>query len=99
MRGLAYETKAVVSLAVGGWPGCVGRGILCFEGIREMTVTAGRSTAGPVRENITMIVGVFLVRRVREAGNGVAGSCAGHVPVICIAGPIPLGCGEGRTVR
>jgi indolepyruvate decarboxylase len=119
-----------------------------------MTVTAGRSTASPARESVTMTVGEFLLRRIREAGvghafgvpgdynlellqqledtgtlewigacnelnasyaadgyarlncmaalivtnavgalsaiNGVAGSYAEHVPVICICGSIPL---------
>ena len=119
-----------------------------------MTVTAGRSTVSPVRESVTMSVGEFLLRRIREAGvshafgvpgdynlellqqledtgtlewigtcnelnasyaadgyarlngmaalivtnavgalsaiNGVAGSYAEHVPVICICGSIPF---------
>ena len=33
-----------------------------------MTVTAGRSTVSPVRESVTMSVGEFLLRRIREAG-------------------------------
>jgi glyoxylate carboligase len=33
-----------------------------------MTVTAGRSTVGPTRESVTMSVGEFLPRRIREAG-------------------------------
>jgi len=119
-----------------------------------MTVTAGRSTVSSVRESVTMSVGEFLLRRIREAGvshafgvpgdynlellqqledtgtlewigtcnelnasyaadgyarlngmaalivtnavgalsaiNGVAGSYAEHVPVICICGSIPF---------
>jgi indolepyruvate decarboxylase len=119
-----------------------------------MTVTAGRSAVSPPRESVTMTVGEFLLRRIREAGvshafgvpgdynlellqqledtgtlewmgacnelnasyaadgyarlnglaalivtnavgalsaiNGVAGSYAEHVPVICICGSIPL---------
>ena len=119
-----------------------------------MTVTAARSTVSPARESVTMTVGEFLLRRIREAGvshafgvpgdynlellqqledtgtlewigtcnelnasyaadgyarlnglaalivtnavgalsaiNGVAGSYAEHVPVICICGSIPL---------
>jgi indolepyruvate decarboxylase len=119
-----------------------------------MTVTAVRSTVSPAGESVTMTVGEFLLRRIREAGvshafgvpgdynlellqqledagtvewigtcnelnasyaadgyarlnglaalivtnavgalsaiNGVAGSYAEHVPVICICGSIPL---------
>jgi indolepyruvate decarboxylase len=119
-----------------------------------MTVTAGRPVVSPTRESVTMTVGEFLLRRIREAGvshafgvpgdynlellqqledtgtlewigacnelnasyaadgyarlnglaalivtnavgalsaiNGVAGSYAEHVPVICICGSIPL---------
>ncbi len=33
-----------------------------------MTVTAGRSTVSPTRESLTMTVGEFLLRRIREAG-------------------------------
>jgi indolepyruvate decarboxylase len=119
-----------------------------------MTVTAGRSAVSPTRESLTMTVGEFLLRRIREAGvghafgvpgdynlellqqledtgtlewigacnelnasyaadgyarlnglaalivtnavgalsaiNGVAGSYAEHVPVICVCGSIPL---------
>jgi len=33
-----------------------------------MTVTAGRSTVSPARESVTMTVGQFLLRRIREAG-------------------------------
>jgi indolepyruvate decarboxylase len=33
-----------------------------------MTVTAGRSTGSPTRESLTMTVGEFLLRRIREAG-------------------------------
>jgi indolepyruvate decarboxylase len=119
-----------------------------------MTVTAGRSTVSPARESVTMTVGEFLLRRIREAGvshafgvpgdynlellqqmedtgtlewvgacnelnasyaadgyarlngmaalivtnavgalsaiNGVAGSYAEHVPVICVCGSIPF---------
>lgn len=119
-----------------------------------MTVTAGRPAVSPARESVTMTVGEFLLRRIREAGvshafgvpgdynlellqqledtgtlewigtcnelnasyaadgyarlnglaalivtnavgalsaiNGVAGSYAEHVPVICICGSIPL---------
>ena len=119
-----------------------------------MTITAGRSTVSPARESVTMTVGEFLLRRIREAGvshafgvpgdynlellqqledtgalewigacnelnasyaadgyarlnglaalivtnavgalsaiNGVAGSYAEHVPVICICGSIPF---------
>src|ERR1700744_3530404 len=119
-----------------------------------MTVTAGHPTASSTRETLTMTVGEFLLRRIREAGirhafgvpgdfnlellqqledtgtlewigtcnelnasyaadgyarlnglaalivtnavgalsaiNGVAGSYAEHVPVICICGSIPL---------
>jgi indolepyruvate decarboxylase len=119
-----------------------------------MTVTAGRSTGSPAHESVTMTVGEFLLRRIREAGvshafgvpgdynlellqqledtgtlewigacnelnasyaadgyarlnglaalivtnavgalsaiNGVAGSYAEHVPVICVCGSIPL---------
>ena len=119
-----------------------------------MTVTDGRSTVGAARESVTMSVGEFLLRRIREAGvshafgvpgdynlellqqledtgtlewvgtcnelngsyaadgyarlngmgalivtnavgalsaiNGIAGSYAEHVPVICVAGSIPL---------
>ena len=119
-----------------------------------MTVTAARSTVSPTRESLTMTVGEFLLRRIREAGvrhafgvpgdynlellqqledtgtlewigacnelnasyaadgyarlnglaalvvtnavgalsaiNGVAGSYAEHVPVICVCGSIPL---------
>ena len=35
-----------------------------------MTVTAGRSTVSPTRESLTMTVGEFLLRRIREAGVG-----------------------------
>ena len=35
-----------------------------------MTVTAGRSTVSSVRESVTMSVGEFLLRRIREAGIG-----------------------------
>ena len=119
-----------------------------------MTVTDDRSTVGAARESVTMSVGEFLLRRIREAGvshafgvpgdynlellqqledtgtlewvgtcnelngsyaadgyarlngmgalivtnavgalsaiNGIAGSYAEHVPVICVAGSIPL---------
>lgn len=119
-----------------------------------MTVTAGRPAVSPARESVTMTVGEFLLRRIREAGvshafgvpgdynlellqqledtgtlewigtcnelnasyaadgyarlnglaalivtnavgalsaiNGVAGSYAEHVPVVCICGSIPL---------
>lgn len=119
-----------------------------------MTVTAGRPAVSPARESVTMTVGEFLLRRIREAGvshafgvpgdynlellqqledtgtlewigtcnelnasyaadgyarlnglaalivtnavgalsaiNGVAGSYAEHVPVVCIWGSIPL---------
>jgi indolepyruvate decarboxylase len=119
-----------------------------------MTVTAGRPAVSPARESVTMTVGEFLLRRIREAGishafgvpgdynlellqqledsgtlewigacnelnasyaadgyarlnglaalivtngvgalsaiNGVAGSYAEHVPVICVCGSIPL---------
>ena len=33
-----------------------------------MTVTAGRSAVGPTRESVTMSVGEFLLRRIKEAG-------------------------------
>ena len=120
----------------------------------QMTVTAGRSTVSPERESVTMTVGEFLLRRIREAGirhafgvpgdynlellqqiedtgtlewmgtcnelngsyaadgyarlngmaalivtnavgalsaiNGIAGSYAEHVPVICVCGSIPF---------
>ena len=36
-----------------------------------MTVTAGRSTASPARESVTMTVGEFLLRRIREAGDDI----------------------------
>lgn len=119
-----------------------------------MTITAGRPAVSPARESVTMTVGEFLLRRIREAGvshafgvpgdynlellqqledtstlewigtcnelnasyaadgyarlnglaalivtnavgalsaiNGVAGSYAEHVPVVCICGSIPL---------
>src|SRR5580693_5618518 len=125
-----------------------------FEGRRQMTVTAARSTVSSARESVTMTVGEFLLRRIQEAGvshafgvpgdynlellqqledsgtlewigacnelnasyaadgyarlnglaalivtngvgalsaiNGVAGSYAEHVPVICVCGSIPL---------
>ncbi len=35
-----------------------------------MTVTAGHSTGSPTRESLTMTVGEFLLRRIREAGVG-----------------------------
>src|SRR6202042_3393304 len=35
-----------------------------------MTVTAARSTVSPTRESLTMTVGEFLLRRIREAGVG-----------------------------
>jgi len=35
-----------------------------------MTVTAGRSTVSPPRDSLTMTVGEFLLRRLREAGVG-----------------------------
>ena len=35
-----------------------------------MTMTAGRSTVSPTRETLTMSVGEFLLRRIREAGVG-----------------------------
>src|SRR5215469_14895709 len=35
-----------------------------------MTVTAERSAVGPARESVTMTVGEFLLRRIREAGVG-----------------------------
>src|SRR5580698_2044392 len=39
-----------------------------FEGRRQMTVTAARSTVSSARESVTMTVGEFLLRRIQEAG-------------------------------
>src|SRR5215470_10848547 len=41
-----------------------------FERRRQMTGTAERSTVSPARESLTMTVGEFLLRRIREAGVG-----------------------------
>jgi hypothetical protein len=41
-----------------------------FERRRRMTAMAERSTASPARESLTMTVGEFLLRRIREAGVG-----------------------------
>jgi hypothetical protein len=41
-----------------------------FEGRKQMTVTAGHSTVSHTGESLTMTVGEFLLRRIREAGVG-----------------------------
>jgi hypothetical protein len=39
-----------------------------IEGRSQMTVTDGRPAAGSTRASVTMPVGEFLLRRIREAG-------------------------------